>query len=200
MSSQVSIANQALMNIGHKRLISAITDQTLEAELLNDLWENSLRACLQEVDWGFARERVTLVEAGSITPPAEWIYAYFRPADEDIVALRRIADDQKTRRAEDRPPYTVEQFADTRYIYTDTEDAEMVCTRYENRTALFTPLFSEFLSGELSIAVAMPLTGSTAQLSASLQIREYYRERAIAIEFEGEQRAPDADNEFLAAR
>ena len=200
MANQVSISNRALMSIGHKRLISAMTDKTFEAEVVNQLWDEALRSCLQEIDWGFARERVTLTEAGSITPPAEWIYAYFRPPDEEVVALRRIADSQKTRRADDRPAYTVEQIAGTRYIYTDTEDAVMVCTRYETRPALFTPLFAQFLSGELAVAAATPITGSAKQLTVAMQLREYYRERAIAIEFEGEQGAPDAENEFLAAR
>jgi len=199
MASQVSIANRALMHIGHKRFVSALTDQTLEAEVILQLWEDCLRSALQEIDWGFARERVTL-EIGTPTPPAEWIYAYLRPPDEEIVALRRIADGLKVRRADDRPTFTVEQFAGTRYIYSDTEDAEMLCTRYETKTALFTPLFAQFLAGEIAINAAMPLTGSTQQLGAALQIRDYYRQRAVALEFESEEIGPAPESEFLAAR
>ena len=70
MASVTDIYNQALANLGVTRYVSDTTDQTLEAEVCNQWYEQVRDELLRSADWPFARRRVTLalVADGRGTP------------------------------------------------------------------------------------------------------------------------------------
>ena len=57
--SDVSIVNRALALIGANK-ITSLSDETLEAQSANNMYEGSLKSILSECCWGFAKKRAWL--------------------------------------------------------------------------------------------------------------------------------------------
>ena len=75
------LANRALMNIGHSRLLTdAESDDSLEARTFRSVLTQSRQAVLAAVDWNFNSRRVRLAAADT-TPQFDFLYQYPVPAN-----------------------------------------------------------------------------------------------------------------------
>lgn len=196
--TQVQICNMALTHIGIKQLISAISEDNEEANMLDLFWDTALANALYEGDWGFARRRADLVlHAG--TAPDPWQYQYVMPAD--AVRVLRIDDKRATRLPDDRIPFTREtDDSGNNLIYTDMVDAAVIYTYLETDTSEFSPPFVLYLSYVLASLIAAPLTGDD-DLQERMEKRAAYElEKSLAKDLRGEQEHPEEEASWMQAR
>lgn len=73
-----TVANLALREIGTYR-IESFDEDSADAEIVRDLWEDTLRSCLSRHEWRFAMKQVELQQGDS--PVARFGYSYPLPAD-----------------------------------------------------------------------------------------------------------------------
>lgn len=73
-----TVANLALREIGTYR-IESFEEDSADAEIVRDLWEDTLRSCLSRHEWRFAMKQVELQQGDS--PVARFAYSYPLPAD-----------------------------------------------------------------------------------------------------------------------
>lgn len=111
--TKTSISNLALREIGTYRIEDFDTDDSAEAEILRDVWDDVLRACLGRHEWRFAMKQAELQQGD--TPVARYDYSYRLPAD--YVRLSVVSDRD-----------TMEPILDWDVIYTDGEPIPSVIT------------------------------------------------------------------------
>jgi hypothetical protein len=154
MTSQVSIANQALIKIGAERIIS-IDEDTKQARILKALWDIKRDAELAAHPWTFATKRARL-PASSTAPAFGFSRAFPLPVD----ALRLVEVGQW---------YVMYQGVDNGPIFA-IEGGEVLCdeaspldVRYVarvNETARWPALFCEALACRLAAEMVESMTQS----------------------------------------
>ena len=182
MASQVEIVNMALVQVGGATL-SAMTETSEEAIVVNALYSLELDAMLSEHAWNFATR--TLVLALTADTYTEWDYAYAYPIDclhllgpvtESTGAQVEYADGTirfatETATVLSRPQWDVAVSNDGlgRRVVCNEEDAEF---RYVARITdcnLWSPTFRTAFAARLAMAICMPLKNDAQRLQALTQ-------------------------------
>jgi len=156
MASQVQIAKLALQHIGDRFDISDITEESVEAEQINLVFDDTRDELLRRFPWRFAK-KYTSPATLDVTVPGLWTYAYQYPTD--AVKVRGITNILGI----DVEPIKFEVALlsdDTKVVLTDEEDAEMYYTSRVTDTTRFDPEFTMAFSFLLASRVSMALTGS----------------------------------------
>lgn len=156
--SDVTICNRALAKIGDKFKITNLTDQTIQAETCNLVYDAARKQTLEALDWGFARHRVALADLGS--PPPGWAYRYAYPAN--CVKFRYIEVPDGT----DPALFKIvakDSNLDAKVILANvgpdtTGSAYGWFTANVTVTSMYPPSFEECLSWAVAGLVAYPLT------------------------------------------
>lgn len=189
MASVTDIYNQALANLGVTRYVSDTTDQTLEAEVCNQWYEQVRDELLRSADWPFARRRVALALVAD--GPDHWAYQYRYPSD--CLFLRAlVVDGIRNPRTDQRTEFEVASDATARVIWTDMESSSAIYTKRISDTTLFDPLFTAALAWGLSARIAMPLSVDARLSQMASQQYSMAVQRALAAAFnEGYQAQPD---------
>jgi hypothetical protein len=156
MASQVQIAKLALQHIGDRYDIADIDEESVEAEQINLVWDDTRDELLRRYPWRFAK-KYTSPAALSVTVPGLWTYAYQYPSA--CVKVRGITN-----------PLGIDVEAlkfevalledDTKVVLTDEDDAELFYTSRVTDTTRFDPEFTMALSFLLASRICMSLTGS----------------------------------------
>lgn len=93
MTSQIDIANRALLQIGARTTISSFTEDAVEAEAVSVLWQPTFESLARTAQWNCLRNQVTLsllaAQLGTPEnpngtpplPPIPWLYEYEYPSD-----------------------------------------------------------------------------------------------------------------------
>lgn len=85
MADQVTIWNMALQECGTRSSVASITENSTEANVLAQRWDNALASTLQKARWNFARRQVALTLLADATQgqavPSPWVYEYAYPSD-----------------------------------------------------------------------------------------------------------------------
>lgn len=79
MASGIDIANSAILKVGGKR-INSFNDNKVEAVIVNEFYERSIKWLFAQYYWGFASKTVKLAQL-QISPEFEYAYAYALPSD-----------------------------------------------------------------------------------------------------------------------
>jgi hypothetical protein len=190
MASQVAIAKLALQHIGDRYDISDITEEGVEAEQVNLIYEDTRKELLRRYPWRFAK-KYTSPATLSVTVPGQWDYAYAYPTD--AVLIRGITN------LSDRvhPILTFEVALledDTKVLLTNENGAEFFYTSDVTNTTSFDPEFTMAFSFLLAERMAMALTGSL-DIKTALQneVVRYISHAASTDSSEGEtDDAPEA--------
>ena len=145
----------ALVNMGSSGFIQAADEASAEAAHLRVVYDNSVEATLEALDWNFARVKVALADLD--TPDDDWVYQYAYPAN--CVKARKILTSVRSAKP---PPFEIGLNAagSQKVINTDVEGAVLIYTARVTNTALFDSAFSEALSWKLALAAAGPLAGN----------------------------------------
>lgn len=198
LDSQVKICNAALNRIGVHDYITDITDDTAEANACELHYENIRDTLLAEVDWQFARKRVTLTtEAGD--PPDEWDYQYQVPSD--MIVARKITSGIRLERTDQKYPFRIEwnDTASKQLIYCDVEDAELQYTYRVTDVAQYPPWFSNVFAWRLAQELAMPLSKKAKLFELAVNSAEFYLGLAMQNNYGGEHE-DTPETESIAAR
>ncbi len=124
MTSQLDIANRALLSVGARVQISSLnpSDNSVEANAVSVLWTPTFEALARTAHWNVLRKQITLslVAAASgtsenpdgttfIIPPTPWTYAYVYPSD--CLAIRYIVPSLPSGAAGSIPATTINNSA-----------------------------------------------------------------------------------------
>lgn len=154
MADRVGVYNMALAHIGAKAFVESLTEDSNERKYLDAQWDNAAEAVLDDHDWTFASNYLTLAltDDDAQTP---WIYQYDYPSDciraREIV---RTSDDEKD------IPFRVDldNNGSGKVIHTDQEDAILRYTKRIINPTLFSAKAVSALAWKLASLIAIPLT------------------------------------------
>jgi hypothetical protein len=157
MSSQVSICNLALAALGEKAFIQDINEASVQARYAKLFYTPSRRATLRAHPWNFARVKATL--ALVTDTGGKWEYAYALPAR--CLKARYIVPLVPG----DKVPFEValSQDGNSRVLYTNMPDAELVYTYDLENPDLFDPMFVDAFAFGLATRLSPVLAPSKAQ-------------------------------------
>jgi hypothetical protein len=141
MASEVEICNNALIKLGASRIV-ALTEDSKNARLCNQIYDQTRDAVLRDHFWNFAMKRVELAELTS-TPSFQFDVEYQLPAD--CLRVLRMEDTDMTFKVEGRKLLTNESTAKILYISRVSDPNEF--------DALFIEAFSARLAWELCYAI-----------------------------------------------
>ncbi len=161
--SQVGICNLALSYLGLSS-IASMTEASAEAIQCNMHFDNARDFVLRDYTWNFATKRVTLAESGTITPPAEWAYAYSVPSD--CLWARQIVVGSPMPAAE----FALEVVGTGRVLYTNESPAILQYTARISETTLFDPMFIEALAWKMAAQICMPMTRDKSLMQMAMNM------------------------------
>lgn len=150
--TKTTVANLALREIGTYR-IEDFDEDSADAEVVRDLWDETLRECLAAHEWQFAKKQAALEQGDA--PIARYDYTYRLPSD--YIRLMGVSDRD-----------TMESgFTAWDIIYTDGEpiptiisDSESIYIEYVHfleEPAAWAPHFVPYFVTVLASKLAAPL-------------------------------------------
>lgn len=150
--SKVSIANRALALLGANK-ITNLSDETLEAKAINNMYRGSLKSILSECCWNFATKRAQLNRTA--TSPAWGGGNYFQlPADVirifETTAFEWDIEGDKLR--------TNEKGVGIKYTYLNEDDSR------------YSPQFVDAFACRLAYDVCYDLTNNSSKQDALLNL------------------------------
>ena len=177
MQSAVEICNVALSSYLGARPITAMEQQTPEAEACRLHYDRVRRSLLERHDWIFATRRAVLARLADNDRSA-WTYRYARPAD--MLKLRWVNAGALvgTGYAVGQNPDGIREIsADA--IYSHMPGAVIEYTADVDDTTLFPPSFGDALAASLAAAIAMPITRDGSKAEAAREASVALLEQAI---------------------
>ena len=157
MASETQIAKLALQHIGDRYDISDLTEESVEAEQVNLIFDDTRDWLLRQFPWNFATSYATPAAlTGTVPNNFDYMYTYMT----DAVNVLKIVDPLGL--DTDIPFEVARNSSDVKVILTDQSDAEFRYTKRVTNTAQFDPEFTMAFSYALAAKLAMPLTGDRA--------------------------------------
>lgn len=199
MLTKVNICNVALSRIGVSQQIASLTEGSTESAACALHYDHALEMLLKEVDWGFARRRVTLTAfAGEAPDP--WEYQYEFPAN--CARPLRIDDKRVTRLREEVVPFTTETDASTgaRKILTNQDDACLIYTYIETDVSRYPAEFADVLAWRMAAELVVPLSQEQKWQDRAERRAILGLEMAIRNEFRSEVEMPEPEASWIEAR
>lgn len=159
MPSKTDIANSALDKIGHVAISDIESNASAAERALLRNFAAAVRETGERIPWTCLTKFATLTASG--TPPFKWGYSYAKPAN--FLRINRF--NQIT------VDHQVNDYFQTvdRYVYSDTDSAQIEYNEYHENTGLYTPLFAEAIAWSLAAKVAPTLTGGASDMGMLLQ-------------------------------
>jgi hypothetical protein len=192
-SSAVEICNRALIFLGVSKTIQDLENEnSKEARVMRQIYDDCRKDVLEAHDWGFARGRKILATSAQ-EAPSNWAYRYAIPAN--CIAIRSLVNPV----GDDAPPvpFDTELLDDgeTSSIVTDLDEAEAYFTRDITDPNRFTSLFRTALARLIASNVAFAITGKNEQVKTQATAYEGVIASASASDASqrGQKEAPDAD-------
>jgi hypothetical protein len=150
MATKAQIVNKSLTNLGAAPIVS-LDDDSQNANIVNRVYETSLRAVLSETRWNFATKRALLSE---LEEELDWHYTgegfvYSRPSD----AIRIF---------ESNAPNAIWR-EEGDYIISDTQGLGVLYVYYLDDPAKYPSFFIDAFSDKLSSEIAYMILNSAEQ-------------------------------------
>lgn len=174
MTTKLTLLNNALGEIGHRRLTD--TGEAVEAgRELNAVYDQVVKECLSSGSWNFAMETIEAVADTGVTPsfgftevfakPSDWLRTVGVSEDENFAfPLLQYYDDASFWSAASSPIYI-------RYVSSDT-GLGLELSRW-------TPNFSRYVELELAARVCFKLTANAALREDVKKERDRARRTAL---------------------
>ena len=147
MATKTEICNIALLTLKAETVSNIETDKTIGARACRVFFNEVLRLLLEEFPWPFAQVREYLSKVED-NPTSDWAYSYAYPPDSARILSVPTG-------AQTGADYSVVYGEQSRLIYTNQPEAEIVYTRFITDTGRFPPSFSMALSYKLASAIAV---------------------------------------------
>ena len=168
MASKLTIWNKALRKVGELR-VTSLTENSVNARLLQDTYEEDKNAVLEMHSWKFARKEYECGLNGGVTPVA-WDHSYELPNDFIKIIYFNNTD------AFDRQKVMFDVQGDT--LLSNEDTAKIIYTSRETVEGLFSPLFVECLSTYMAMNMAYNRTKSQPLMERLAQAFERQLSRA----------------------
>lgn len=162
MTSEVSIANQALAYLGEPR-IQSLDQNTNSAKAANDMMRPSIEEVLELHDWNECRARVKPASLAD-APAFGFSKAYQLPAD--FIRLISINEDE------------IDYELEGGKIFTDEDDIELRYIAYPSSVTVIRPALARAISAKLAQNISVIVTGEAAMQDKMLALFERMLARA----------------------
>jgi len=157
MASETQIGKLALQHIGDRYDITDLSEESVEAEQINLLFDDTRDWLLRQHPWGFANKFATPSSlTGTVPNNYDYMYTYMT----DAVRVLGVVDPLDAGTKIDFE--VARNSSDVKVILTDQQSAEFRYTQRITDTAQFDPEFTIAFSYALAAKIAMPLTGDRA--------------------------------------
>ena len=198
-TSEVQICNRALLRIGQKSTIAALTESSAAAQACRLIYEPARDEMLEEFPWPWAKKQATLalLEDEERTP---WSYAYALPAD--CIKARHIWTGIRRPANDERIPFEIQTKDDLTgpMLLTDQEDVELIYTAKVTAVNVFSPLFADALAWKLAIDLAMGLPVKREFRADAMKMFPYVLSQAQARALDEMHDDPEPDSVFIRSR
>lgn len=145
-TTQIEVANKALLHMGHGKRIASLTDDDDAARALQVTFDLSRRAVLRSHFWNFAGARAELA-LDATTPAFDWPYRYRKPGN--YIGLREMF------------PREARWVLEGDYFLSDSgSPLQIIYTFDQTNLGSWDPLALEALAAHLAYAAAYRVTGS----------------------------------------
>lgn len=195
-TSAVAICNLALARIGNGQAISALTEASAQAVLLNSIYEATRDYVLRDFPWPFAKRTVVLGLVAE-DPSTDWLYSYRVPAD--CIRVRRILS-SSGRSTTTGVPFEIAGDDQGGLILTDQATPYIDYTARVTSESLFSSDFVSVFAWRLAFDAAVALSVAPAFTDRAAQ--QYQRELGAARKNALQERQDDAppESSFITAR
>lgn len=149
MATELNIKNRALVLCGELR-IAGLTEDSVNARLLNEIYPDCRRFVLEQHSWRFAREQLELAQL--TTSPEGYDNAFELPGD-----LIKIVD-FNNEDPEFRQQLSYEEVGEE--LHTNEDQAKITYVKDVTKAGLFSSGFVETLALYLAITIAFSRTKS----------------------------------------
>lgn len=167
MASQLSIYNESCRLCGERRL-SAVDETRKIRYLLDDVWTDGRKRCLELGQWRFAIRSSELPYDSDFTPPFGYQYAFSKP--EDLVRVVGVCSDEYFK----IPVVNVMDegefwFSDlqTLYVRYVSNDAE-----FGYNLGVWPETFAMFVAAHFASEIVFDLTGDEKKQAIVMRIRD----------------------------
>lgn len=198
-ASRLSISNTALAEIGADS-IASLDEESVAARECNRVFDQVVSDLLERDQWGFADRRAAAV-ALTNDRPAEWVYAYQKPADAAKV-LRVLPPTEASYPEwgvyawplyEALGPIPFIEVGGT--IYTNQEYAILETSSSSVEVTAYSPLFRRAVELELAARIAFPIKRDRQLRGDLIQLAELALSRAIA---DNRNRTPRQQTDYVS--
>ena len=150
-ASDVEICNSALHKIGARR-ISALSDGTKEAILLNDVYNRLRKEVLRNHPWSFAISYTALAPTGNTPVWPKWTKEFVLPSD--VLRVLEVDPDYDA-------PWEIGNNVDgDKVVFTTATTMKIKYIKDVTNTTLFAPDFDEALAFRIAADIAYTLVQS----------------------------------------
>lgn len=196
-SSAAEICNLALLRIGAKVYLTALTDVRPEAQACAIIYPQHRDALLELFDWPFAARRAKLT--ATATARTGWAYAYALPGD--CVAPRMLNPGRSVVASmRDRFEVEANDALSGRLILTDAKEPELLYTALVTSPPAFSPLFTDALAWRIAAELVMALPVKPEVAVRAMQQAQLAEQRAAAAALSQRLPDPPPDSEFISVR
>jgi len=188
MASKVQIANRALRKVGGKR-ITSLSENSEEARVVNDMYDDTLKLVLAEGLWTFAQKRATLatVTGTPLEINDDVSVIYSKPSD--FIRLNFVNDPTAIIKVEGE------------YILSDTASINILYTFFNENTEQYLPNFVDAFSTKLASDICFDITESVRKSEALIkQYEEIDLPKALASDAQQGTPIAPQQNQWEAAR
>lgn len=154
MASEVSIINEALLELGQKTIV-ARTDDSTEARTMDSLFDPTRDNLLRRHTWNFATKRIKLARSAN-TPAFEFSYQYPVPSD----WLRTVVVSASDHGHTDIDYKQAYDATDGRVILSDATELWLAYVAETTDPGVFGPDFSRLLALDLAQRACIKLKNS----------------------------------------
>ena len=185
--TEAGLCNLALLRVGQRQFITALTQNSPQAQLCALAYPHARGVVLEAAWWPFATRRAELALLSGTTRSG-WEYAYALPAD--CLTARYIYSGVRNPAPGEGPPFTTEDDETSgRILLTDEEEPELVYTTDSVVAGRFPSLFCDALVARLAIELAFSLP---VKPQLALGLEPVYRQ-ALNVALAAQHRQAKAD-------
>ena len=186
-NTKVEVYNLALFNIGHTKRVASPTEDSIERQNCEAIYEQKKKSLLSISNWGFAKTEVALSLTGHTQ--TGWLYEYYYP--NGCIKAIEIA---RASREQDPIPFQIglrydqATGAENRVILTNEANATLIYIRDVQSVSVMTPKFIDTLSHDMGIDLGRVMSKQKQVVDDMKSLFMYHLSEAIRM---GEAEAKD---------
>jgi hypothetical protein len=186
-NTKVDVYNLTLFNIGHTRRVASPTEDSIERQNCEAIYEQKKQSLLAMANWGFAKTEVALSLTGET--PTGWAYEYYYPQGcLKAIEIARASREQDPIPFQRALRYNAATGAEDAVIWTNEADASLIFIRDVQNVKVMTTKFIDALSHYMGIDLARVMAKQKQVVDDMKSLFTYHLAEAIRM---GEAEAED---------